>query len=267
MKLIGIALLAASTSTLNCSTCSAFAPSARQQYKIGTNNVNKRRTAAPPLNAKTLEGWKIDGIVKPVNNFILIQKEKEQSQSDGGILLSNSAKIKKTEGKVISTGPGKAHPDSGKLFPMPVSPGENVVYGKYDGTEITIDGNKFSLIRDDDILVKYSANGNESESPSLTTETVEVVNDCVLVSVRTKEEETSSSGLILSAPGGSDKKRPSTGTVVKVGPGRMGASGELLPMGVEVGDEVKFLDFAGNEVQIGDDDYSVVKMSEILAKF
>ena len=65
----------------------------------------------------------------------------------------------------------------------------------------------------------------------------------------------------------SSENRPSTGTVVKVGPGKMVASGDIIPMKVKVGDKVKFLDFAGNEVKIGDEDYSVVKMDEIMAKF
>ncbi len=57
------------------------------------NNVNTQRTTQHTLQAETLEGWKIDGIVKPVNNFILIEKEKEQSASEGGILLSNSVSL------------------------------------------------------------------------------------------------------------------------------------------------------------------------------
>ncbi len=141
---------------------------------------------------------------------------------------------------------------------MPVAPGDNVVYGQYDGTEVKVDGVLHSLIRDDDILVKFS--GDE-----LTEESVDVVNDGILVFVETKEQSTSS-GLILST-GGGDSKRPSTGEVVKVGPGRMGASGDLLPMNVSVGDQVKFMDFAGNEVKIGDKEYSVVKMPEVFAKF
>mmetsp|Transcript_17424 Transcript_17424/g.21285 ORF Transcript_17424/g.21285 Transcript_17424/m.21285 type:complete len:238 (+) Transcript_17424:96-809(+) len=214
-------------------------------------------TRTAPLHAETLEGWKIKGQVKPINNFILIEKLEEQGESEGGILLSKSAKIKKTQGKVISVGPGKAHPDSGKLFPMPVETGDNVIYGAYDGTEVQIDGVAFSLIRDDDILVKFK--GGE-----VTVDSVETVNDGILVFVETKEEETSS-GLILSA--GDDKKRPSTGVVIKVGPGRMAASGDLLPMRVSVGDQVKFRDYAGNEVKIGDKDYSVVKMPDVIAKF
>ncbi len=71
-------------------SCDAFAP----QTQKNVVNVNTRRTHA--LNAETLEGWKINGNVKPVNNFILIEKAKEQSESDGGILLSNSVRFLKT---------------------------------------------------------------------------------------------------------------------------------------------------------------------------
>lgn len=77
MKTFAIALTSITSAYL--STCDAFTPQ---------NNINTRRTQA--LHAETLEGWKIDGILKPVNNFILIQKAQEQSESDGGILLSNS---------------------------------------------------------------------------------------------------------------------------------------------------------------------------------
>ena len=168
------------------------------------------------------------------------------------------AKIVKTEGLVVDVGPGKQHADSGILFPMPVEKGDNVIYGKYDGTEVSIDGETHSLIRDDDILVKF--NGD-----ALTEESVEVVNDGILVFVETKQMETSG-GLLLGSSSSSEN-RPSTGVVTKVGPGRMIASGEMSPMNVEIGDRVKFMDFAGNEVKIGDKEYSVVKMGEVLAKF
>jgi chaperonin GroES len=167
------------------------------------------------------------------------------------------AKVVKTEGLVVEVGPGKLHPDSGKPFPMPVEEGDSVIYGKYDGTELVIDGDTHSLIRDDDILVKFKG------SP-LSEANAEVVNENVLVLVETKEVE-SSGGLILGS--GSDQKRPSTGVVVKLGPGRMVESGEFIPMNVKVGDQIKFMDFAGNEIKIGEKEYSVVKMPEILAKF
>lgn len=206
----------------------------------------------------TLEGRIIKGEFKPINNFILVKKAEAKDQTEGGILLSGKAKIVKTEGQVISVGPGKTHPDSGKVLEIPVAPGESVVYGKYDGTEIDYNGKPHTLIRDDDILVKFS--GDE-----LSMDTVDVVRDNVLVKVNTKEEETT--GGILIAKSSSRESKPSTGEVVKVGPGRMASDGTMMPMDVEVGDMVKFRDFAGNEVEIGDEDFSVVNVADILAKF
>lgn len=140
---------------------------------------------------------------------------------------------------------------------MPVEPGNGVVYGKYDGTEIDYDGNKHTLIRDDDILVKFSGD--------LTLESAEVVSDNVLVKVDASEEATTS-GLIIASTAKKSSK-PSTGEVVKVGPGRMASNGEIMTVDIAVGDEVKFRDFAGNEVQIDGEEYAVVRMTDILAKF
>jgi chaperonin GroES len=206
----------------------------------------------------TLEGRTIKGELKPINNFLLVKIAEAKEQTEGGILLAGKAKIKKTEGTVVSVGPGKTHPESGIVFDMPVVPGEGVVYGKYDGTEVDYDGERHTLIRDDDILVKFT--GGE-----LTLDSVEVVRDAVLVSVNTKEEETS--GGILIAKSSSKDSKPSTGEVVKVGPGRMASNGTLMPMDVAVEDMVKFRDFAGNEVTIEGQDYSVVRVADILAKF
>ncbi|GKY94428.1 hypothetical protein MPSEU_000408700 [Mayamaea pseudoterrestris] len=218
-----------------------------------------RRTSSTSLAAaSTLEGRKIKGDVSPLNNFILVRVADAQEVTEGGILLTGKAKIRKTLGTVVSTGPGRVHQDSGVAFPMPVTKGNGVVYGKYDGTEIDIDGVPHTLIRDDDILVRF--NGE-----TLTLDNVEVVNDNVLVQVDTKEQ-TTEGGILIAKIGKGDAK-PSTGKVVKVGPGRMAANGELMPMEVAADDTVKFRDFAGNEVEIGDQEYRVVRMADILAKF
>lgn len=168
------------------------------------------------------------------------------------------AKIKKTEGKVISVGPGKTHQESGLLFPMPVNAGEGVVYGKYDGTEVDYEGGSHTLIRDDDILVKFTGD-------TLTLDSADVVSDNVLVKVDDDQEETAT-GLLIAATAKKGGK-PSTGEVVKVGPGRMASNGEIMTVDINVGDMVKFRDFAGNEVNIEGDEYAVVKMTDILAKF
>ncbi|KAL7530225.1 hypothetical protein ACHAWF_003291 [Thalassiosira exigua] len=205
-----------------------------------------------------LEGRDVDGILTPTNDLVLVKVAEIEDETEGGIFLTGTAKIKKTEGVVISAGPGKTHQESGLRFPMPVVPGEGVVYGKYDGTEVDYDGSKHTLIRDDDILVKFS--GDE-----LTLDGADVVSDNVLVKVEDDEEETLS-GLVIAATAKKGGK-PSTGEVVKVGPGRMASNGEVMTVDVEAGDMVKFRDFAGNEVSIEGGEYAVVRMTDILAKF
>lgn len=209
--------------------------------------------------ATMLDGRKIKGDIEPLNNFILVKTADAVEETTGGIFLTGRAKQVKTEGTVVAAGPGRTHPDSGRVFNMPVAVGDGVVYGKYDGTEIDLNGVKHTLIRDDDVLVKFNG-GSE-----LTLESVDVVRDNVLVYVERKDVETE--GGILIAKSSKSEQRPSTGEVRKVGPGKMAADGTLMAMEVAVGDMVKFRDFAGNEVEIEQKEYSVVKMSDILAKF
>merc|ERR1719188_2883598 len=186
-------------------------------------------TSSSSLFASTLEGRKIEGVLNPTNNFVLVKTAAKQDKIEGtDILLSKSAKIKKYEGTVVSTGPGKSHPESGILYPMPVEPGEGVVYGKYDGIEVEYNGETHTLIRDTDILVKFRA------GESLSIDSVDTVNDYVLVKVELNENETSG-GLLLAAPSSESEKRPSTGTVVKVGPGKMDSQGSLMKMDVQEG--------------------------------
>jgi chaperonin GroES len=225
-------------------------------HSFAPNTAGITRTTAQHA---VLEGREIDGVLSPTNNFILVKKAAVEDTTSGGILLTGSAKIKKTEGQVISTGPGRTHSESGLLFPMPVTPGESVVYGKYDGTEIEYEGEKHALIRDEDILVKWSGD-------ALTHENAEVVSDNVLVRVTDNKEDETASGLLIAATAKKGSK-PSTGEVVKVGPGRMASNGEIMTVDIAVGDMVKFRDFAGNEVMIEGEEYSVVRMPDILAKF
>jgi chaperonin GroES len=212
------------------------------------------------LGAVKLEGRTVEGEVVPLNNFVLVKLAAAQEQTDGGILLTGKAKIVKTQGRVEAVGPGRTHPDSGLTIPVPLSAGEGVVYGKYDGTEIVYNDARHTIIRDDDVLIKF-ADGDGA----LTIDNVEVIRDNVLVRVDTSEKTTE--GGILIAKTSSADKRPSTGEVIKVGPGRTASNGDLMPMEVSVGDMIKFREFAGNEVEIDGQEYCVVKMADILAKF
>jgi len=69
----------------------------------------------------------------------------------GGIIIPDSAKEKPQEGEVISVGKGKSN-DEGKIFPLDVKAGDNILFGKYSGTEIKLDGQEFLIMREEEVL-------------------------------------------------------------------------------------------------------------------
>jgi chaperonin GroES len=231
-------------------------------------------TSEEQRETELLDGRRIKGPIAPLNNFLLIRIAKAMEATSGGILLSGKAKQVKTEGTVVAVGPGRTHPESGMTIPMPVSVGMNVVYGKYDGTEIDYNNQKHTLIRDDDILITYTS------STLMDLETVNVVRDNILVYVEEKEIATEG-GILIAKSSKSESSKPSIGSVVKIGPGKMAANGDLISISIsnnnnneeeeaaslQIGDYIKFRDYAGNEVTINGIEYTVVKMADVLAKF
>jgi len=89
--------------------------------------------------------------VKPLHDRVLIQAVEVGEEIKGGIIIPDSAKEKPQEGTVVATGPGKTA-DDGSTRPMAVKKGDKVIYSKYAGTEIKIDGDEYLLMREDDIL-------------------------------------------------------------------------------------------------------------------
>ena len=89
--------------------------------------------------------------LKPVHDRILVERIEEAGKTKGGIIIPDSAKEKPAEGKVIAVGPGKAA-DDGKLIPLQVKKGDRILFGKYSGTEVKIDGDEYLIMREDDVL-------------------------------------------------------------------------------------------------------------------
>jgi chaperonin GroES len=89
--------------------------------------------------------------VKPLFDRVLVQRIEEENKTKGGIIIPDTAKEKPVEGKVLAVGQGKAHED-GKVTPLAVKAGDRVLFGKYSGTEIKIDGEDHLILREDDIL-------------------------------------------------------------------------------------------------------------------
>jgi chaperonin GroES len=89
--------------------------------------------------------------VKPLNDRVLVLRTGEEEKTSGGIIIPDTAKEKPQEGKVIAVGPGKVN-DEGKKMALDVKAGDKVLFGKYSGTEINIDGVEHLIMREEDIL-------------------------------------------------------------------------------------------------------------------
>jgi chaperonin GroES len=89
--------------------------------------------------------------LRPLQDRIIVKRLEEESKTAGGILIPDTAKEKPQRGEVVSVGKGKVT-EEGKVLPMDVKSGDKVLFGKYAGTEIKIEGEDYLIMREDDIL-------------------------------------------------------------------------------------------------------------------
>jgi chaperonin GroES len=89
--------------------------------------------------------------VRPLHDRVIVERVKEEEKTKGGIIIPDTAKEKPVEGKIIAAGAGKVL-DDGKRVPLQVKAGDRVLFGKYGGTEIKIDGKDRLIMREDDII-------------------------------------------------------------------------------------------------------------------
>ena len=89
--------------------------------------------------------------VRPLQDRILAKRVEEEETTKGGIIIPDTAKEKPQEGKVIAVGNGKVS-DDGKVTPLDVKKGDRVLFSKYAGTEVNIDGEEHLIVREDDVL-------------------------------------------------------------------------------------------------------------------
>ena len=88
---------------------------------------------------------------RPLQDRVLIKALEEEQKTKGGIIIPDTAKEKPMQGKVISVGPG-ARDESGKLQPLGVKAGDRILYGKWTGTEVKIDGEDLLIMKESDIM-------------------------------------------------------------------------------------------------------------------
>jgi chaperonin GroES len=99
--------------------------------------------------------------IRPLQDRILIHRVEEEERTSGGIIIPDSAKEKPQEGVVVATGKGKVR-DDGTITPLDVAAGDRVLFGKYAGTDVTLDREEYTILREDDILAIISS-GSESK--------------------------------------------------------------------------------------------------------
>ncbi len=89
--------------------------------------------------------------IRPLNDRVLLQRLEAQEKTAGGILIPDNAKEKPVEGRVVSVGEGRVMED-GKRRPLEVKAGDRILFGKWSGTEVKVDGNEYLLVKEDEIL-------------------------------------------------------------------------------------------------------------------
>jgi chaperonin GroES len=89
--------------------------------------------------------------LRPLQDRILVQRVEEEAKTKGGIIIPDTAKEKPAEGKVVAVGNGKVG-DDGKRIPLEIKKGDRILFGKYSGTEVKIEGDEYLIMREDDVL-------------------------------------------------------------------------------------------------------------------
>ena len=93
--------------------------------------------------------------VKPLGDRVLVKQLEAKETTKGGIVIPDTAKEKPQEGEIVAVGEGKKT-DDGKVIALSLKKGDKILYGKYSGTEINVDGEEYLIIREDDILAVVS---------------------------------------------------------------------------------------------------------------
>lgn len=245
-----------STSSLTISTLPSF-EGLRSASRISKINVSvaypsftSRSFRALVVNAASVTASKYTS-VKPLGDRVLIKTKIVEEKTSSGIFLPTSTQTKPQSGEVVAIGPGKKV--GGKKLPVAIKTGAEVLYSKYTGTEIEVDGSSHLILKEDDVIGILDTDDVKDLKP---------LNDRLLIKVAEVENKTAG-GLLLTE---STKEKPSFGTVVATGPGLLDEEGNRTPLPVSPGNTVLYSKYAGNDLKGGDgSDYIALRVSDVMA--
>ena len=121
----------------------------RNFYIFSGTLCNRVLTTAPHF--RNQKSWELSMAFRPLHDRVVVQALDSESKTAGGIIIPDTAKEKPSQGKVISVGPG-ARDNDGKIVPIDLKKGDTVLYGKYSGTEVKIDGKDLLIMRESDVM-------------------------------------------------------------------------------------------------------------------
>ena len=98
--------------------------------------------------------------IRPLHDRVVVKRIEEGETKIGGLFIPDSAKEKPQQGEVVAVGKGKIN-EAGKLIECDVKPGDRILFGKYSGSDIKLDGNEYLIMREDEILGVISSNGSK----------------------------------------------------------------------------------------------------------
>ena len=181
--------------------------------------------------------------IRPLHDRVIVKRLEEDRTSPGGIVIPDTAAEKPIQGKVIAVGKGKIL-ESGDVRPLDVKVGDKVLFGKYSGTEVKMDGDELVVMREEDMAkMKFRP-----------------LHDRVVVK-RIDAESKTKGGIIIPDTA---KEKPQEGEVISVGPGALDDNGKRVVPDVKAGDFVLFGKWSGTEVKIDGEELLIMKESDIM---
>jgi chaperonin GroES len=203
-----------------------------------------------------LNNYVLDGPLSPLSNQVLVKMSKAEEKTTGGLFVPAAATEKPREGLVVAVGPGRTHPDTGALLPVPVASGDIVLLSEFTGERVDYNGEKHMFITTDEILGVF-------DDGKVGAATFKPLRDNVLVEVAESATETAS-GIALATE---TDEEPNQGEVVAVGEGQTTSAGDVVPTGIEVGKKVLFAKYGGSDATLDGKKYKVVGASTCQASW
>lgn len=118
--------------------------------RSGANGIRIDEAGTSRDDSNTFEPRTMANKVKPLADRVLVEAAAAETTTKGGIIIPDTAKEKPQRGKIIAVGTGRVA-DDGKVTPLSVKAGDEILYGKYSGTELTLDGKEYMIMRESDI--------------------------------------------------------------------------------------------------------------------